>query len=77
MMHTDIGAFDRGLGCPKAQSDVLVPSSATLSDFGALTPDFLRFGIRKDVWLFLVGALGLHSQFGRHDCSRCDQVSLI
>lgn len=74
MIHTNVGAFDGRLWCPKPQSDVLVPSSSTLSHFRALAPDPLCFGIREDVWLFLVGALGLNGQFGRHDCSCYIQV---
>ena len=64
--RTNICAFDCSLRCPEAQPNVLVPSSPTLSDSGALSP--LDFLINEDVRLFLVGALRLYCQFGRHDC---------
>lgn len=62
----NIGALDGGLGCPEAQSDVLIPSPTTLSDTLALAA--LSFGVEEDVRLLLESAFTLDCKFGRHDC---------
>ena len=64
--RTNVCAFDCSLWCPEAQPNVLVPSSPTLSDSGALCS--LDFLVDEDVRLLLVGAFRLYCQFGRHDC---------
>ncbi len=61
--HTDVVALNGGLGGPEAQSNVLVPSPATLSRPGGLDLDL---GVLEDVRLLEVSPLGLHGQFGRH-----------
>ena len=56
--------LNRSLWCSEAQSNVLVPSSSTLSDAGL----GLRLGVQEDVRLLLERALRLHGEFGGHDC---------
>lgn len=71
--HTDVRALNGILGRPEAQTDVLVPSPATLSDLLALA---LTLGVEEDVRLLLESALALDSQFGRHDCGgACNRLS--
>lgn len=65
-LHTYVSALNRSLWCFESQPNVLVPSSPSFADFGALRP--LSFLIDEDVWLLLIGALRLDSQFSRHDC---------
>jgi hypothetical protein len=67
--HTDVAALNGGLWGPEAQTDVLVPSPATLSDLWCLAALHLLVG--EDVWLLLESALALDGQFGRHDCGSC------
>lgn len=55
--RTDVRALNRSLWRPEPQSNVLVPSSAALSNLRALAPNPLCLGVDEDVWLFLVGAL--------------------
>lgn len=62
---TNVGALDGSLGSPEAETDVLVPSPATLSDTLGLAA--LALGVQEDVRLLLESALALDSQFGRHD----------
>ena len=73
MPRTDVVAFNGVLRCPEAQTDVLVPSPATLSDSLGLAALSLR--VEEDVWLFLERALALDCQFGRHDCG--DEQSVM
>lgn len=63
-MCTDVCAFNGGLWCPKAQSNIFVPSSPALAN----APAFRTFGLRvqKNVGLFLKGPLRLYCQFGSH-----------
>jgi hypothetical protein len=56
--------LNRSLWCPEAQSNVLVPSSSTLSDAGLR----LRLGVQEDVRLLLERTLRLNGEFGGHDC---------
>jgi hypothetical protein len=63
--HTDVGALNRGLWCPEAQPDVLVPSSSILAGSARLG---LRLGVEEDVRLLLESALRLHGKFGGHGC---------
>lgn len=62
---TDIGTLNGGLWGSETQSNVLVPSSSTLSNSGRLS---LRFGVLEDVRLLLESALRLDSKFGGHVC---------
>jgi hypothetical protein len=64
-LHTDVVALNGGLWCSEAQSNVLVPSTSSLSDSGGLG---LRLGVQEDVGLLLISPLGLDGQFGGHDC---------
>ncbi|KAI7150536.1 hypothetical protein KC344_g22 [Hortaea werneckii] len=64
--RTDVRTLNGVLGRPEAQTDVLVPSLATLSLPLRLAAGLL---VLEDVRLLLVGALALHGQLGRHDCS--------
>ena len=64
--HTDVVAFNGGLGCPESQPNIFIPSSSTLADFRTLCA--LGLLIDEDVRLLLKCALGLHRQFCSHDC---------
>lgn len=64
--------LNRSLRCSEAQSNVLVPSSSTLSDTGLR----LRLGVQEDVRLLLERALRLHGEFGGHDCGACVEVAV-
>lgn len=64
-MHTNVVSLDGGLWRPEAQTNVLVPSSSTLSDRLALG---LYFGVGEDVRLLHKGTLRLDGQLGRHGC---------
>lgn len=64
--HTDVATLNGSLWCPETESNVLVVSSATLSDSLRLVGAALV--VDEDVWLLLESALALDSQFGRHDC---------
>lgn len=63
--RTDVRTLNGSLGGPEAQTDVLVPSLATLSTSLRLAAGLL---VLEDVRLLLVCALALHGQLGRHDC---------
>ena len=60
--RTDVAALNGGLGGTETQTDILVPSSATLARSGRLG---LSLGVEKDVRLLLESALGLDCQLGR------------
>lgn len=64
-MHTNVVSLNGGLWRPEAQTNVLVPSSSTLSDRLALG---LYFGVGEDVRLLHKGTLRLDGQLGRHGC---------
>ena len=64
--RTNVCALNRSLRCPEAQPNVLVPSSPTLSDSGALRS--LDLLIDEDMRLFLERAFRLYCQLRRHDC---------
>lgn len=64
-MHTDVGALNGSLGSTESQTNVLVPSSATLSNSLALG---LGLGVGENVRLLLESALRLDGQLGRHVC---------
>ena len=66
MPHTDVASVNCSLWCLESQTDILEPSPSTLSDSLGLSGLELR--VEEDVWLLLVSALALYSQFGRHDC---------
>jgi len=63
---TNVVALNGGLRGPETQTDVLVPSPATLAH--ALGLAALALGVEEDVRLLLESALGLDGQFGCHDC---------
>lgn len=60
--RTDVVALNGGLGRTEAQTNVLVPSSATLARSGALR---LGLGVLEDVRLLLESTLRLDGQLGR------------
>jgi hypothetical protein len=64
--RTDVRTLNGGLGRPEAQTDILVPSPATLSDSLLLGAGLL--GVLEDVRLLLESALALDGQFGSHVC---------
>jgi hypothetical protein len=70
---TDVGAFDGSLRRSEAQTNILIPSPAALADSLALRG--LRLVVEEDVRLFLIRALRLHCQLGRHDCDYLTEVS--
>jgi hypothetical protein len=59
----DVAALNGGLGGTETQTDILVPSSATLSRSGRLGLDL---GVLEDMRLLLESTLGLDGQLGRH-----------
>jgi hypothetical protein len=63
--RTDVGSLNGGLGCSEAQSNVLVPSSASLSSSRRLG---LGLSVGEDMGLLLISTLRLNSEFGGHDC---------
>lgn len=65
LVHTNVAALNGGLGSTESQTDVLVPSSATLSDSLALR---LGLSVGEDVRLLLESTLRLDGQLGRHGC---------
>ena len=65
--------LNRSLWCSEAQSNVLVPSSSTLSDAGFR----LRLGVQEDVRLLLERALRLHGEFGGHNCGALVEVAVV
>lgn len=67
--HTDVAALNGGLGGTETQTDVLVPSSATLARSGALGSG-LR--VLEDVRLLLESTLRLDGQLGRPDAEVSD-----
>lgn len=60
----DVVAVNGGLGGLETQTDVLVPSSATLAGAGGLAD---ALGVLEDVRLLLVSALALDGKLGGHD----------
>ena len=67
------GALNRRLWCSEAQSNVLIPSSSTLSNAGLR----LRLGVQEDVRLLLERALRLHGEFGGHYCGALVEVAVV
>ena len=63
--HTNVGTLNGGLWGSETKTDVLVPSSATLSNSAGLG---LRLRVEEDVRLLLERALRLDGQFGGHFC---------
>lgn len=63
--HTDVAALNGVLGGSEAQTDVLVPSSATLARASRLRLDL---GVLEDVRLLLESTLRLDGKLGRHGC---------
>lgn len=59
----DVAALNGGLGGSETQTDVLVPSSATLARSGGLG---LGLRVLEDVRLLLESTLRLDGQLGRH-----------
>lgn len=66
--HTDILSLNRRLRRPEAQTDIFVPSPASLADLCGFGRFRAALVVEEDVWLLLEGALALHCQFGGHDC---------
>ena len=64
-VHTDVASLNGGLWSAETQANVLVPSSASLSDLAALG---LNLRVGEDVRLLLERALRLDGQLGGHDC---------
>lgn len=60
--RTDVGTLNGVLGGTETQTDVLVPSAATLARAGALC---LGLGVLEDVRLLLESTLALDGQLGR------------
>ena len=71
--HTNVVTLNRRLWCPETQSNVLVPSSSTLSNAGLR----LRLGVQEDVRLLLERTLRLHGEFGGHDCGALVEVAVV
>jgi hypothetical protein len=65
--HTNIASINRSLGGSETQTDVLVPSSATLAWPRRLGLD-LR--VQEDMGLLLERTLRLDCKLRRHDCLR-------
>jgi hypothetical protein len=65
VIHTNIAAFNGSLRCAKSQTNIFVPSSATLSDSLALG---LGLGVEENMRLLLERTFRLDSQLGRHGC---------
>jgi hypothetical protein len=64
---TDVAALNCSLGRSETETNILEPSSATLSNL--LRPRSLSgLVVEENVRLLLVGTLGLDCQFGSHDC---------
>lgn len=59
--RTDVGALNGGLRGTETQTNVLVPSAATLARAGALC---LGLGVLEDVRLLLESTLALDGQLG-------------
>lgn len=74
LKHTYVGPLNCSLRRPKSKSNVLVPSSSALAHLLALRA--FRFGVEEYVRLLLESPLGLHGQFGRHDCGTLSTVML-
>lgn len=66
VLLTDVVSLNGRLGRSETQTDIFVPSSATLSDSPALRS--LGLVVEEDMRLLLVCALGLDGQLGRHGC---------
>lgn len=65
LSRTNVAALNGGLGGTETQTDVLVPSSASLSRSSRLGLDL---GVLEDVRLLLVSTLRLDGKLGRHFC---------
>ena len=65
---TDVAALNGGLGGTETQTNVLVPSAATLARSGRLGLDL---AVLEDVRLLLESTLRLDGQFGGHFCGGC------
>jgi len=65
----NIASLNGGLWCAETQTDILIPSSPTLSDLLALG---LRLGVDEDVRLLLERTFRLDGQLGRHNCEMID-----
>ena len=76
MRHTDVFAINRSSRRSEAQSNVLEPSPATLSDSLRLRCLRASLVVEEDVWLLLERALTLDCQFGGHDCGVEQSVEL-
>lgn len=61
----DVASLNGGLWGSESQSNVLVPSAATLSNPAGLG---LRLRVKEDVRLLLESALRLYGKFGGHGC---------
>lgn len=64
-VHTNVAALNGGLGSTESKTNILVPSSATLSNSLAFG---LRLAVGENVRLLLESALRLDGQLGRHGC---------
>ena len=64
-VHTNVAALNGGLGGTETKTNILVPSSATLSNSLALG---LGLAVGENVRLLLESALRLDGQLGRHGC---------
>lgn len=62
--HTNVVSLNGVLGGLETKTDVLVPSSATLSDSPGLSGRTL--GVEEDVRLLLESALALDGKLGGH-----------
>ena len=67
-MHTDVFPLNRVLGRAETETNILIPSPATLADLLRSRRLGALLVIEEDVRLLLEGALALDCQFGRHDC---------
>jgi hypothetical protein len=72
--RTDVAALNGGLGGSETQTDVLVPSSATLARSGGLG---LGLRVLEDVRLLLESTLRLDGQLGRPDGEVSDSFVYI
>lgn len=61
-VRTDVAALNGSLGGTETQTNILIPSSATLARSGGLG---LGLGVKEDVRLLLESTLRLDSQLGR------------
>ena len=74
-IHTNVCSLNSVLRGPEAQTDILIPSPATLSLALALAG--LRLVVEEDMRLLLVSALALDSELGGHlDGSVCVDLKM-